>query len=266
MPWIESHDDIWEHHKLDKLQQELMGGLPDCLDADEQRVLLVGHLHALWHFTLRNAWRDANLEPWGDVGIERAAKWRRAPGTFVRALREAGLLNGFIPHGWLERAGDLVKKRLDRESARREKLASVSASPARGTDGGRTAPERGATVTNPTVTDRTDRKAAAAQRDSTFNAFWTSYPRRDGKQAAERAWGKLSPDAELKAKILAAVKRASSSPEWRKDGGKFIPYPATYLNGRRWEDQGIVLPVTTARTDDWTAAHLATREAAQGAA
>jgi hypothetical protein len=25
--------------------------------------------------------------------------------------------------------------------------------------------------------------------------------------------------------------------DWRKDGGKFIPYPATYLRQERWDDE-----------------------------
>jgi hypothetical protein len=27
-----------------------------------------------------------------------------------------------------------------------------------------------------------------------------------------------------------------TDPRWLEDNGRFIPYPATWLNGRRWED------------------------------
>ena len=32
------------------------------------------------------------------------------------------------------------------------------------------------------------------------------------------------------------VKRSKST-DWTKDNGQFIPYPTTYLNQRRWEDE-----------------------------
>lgn len=102
MPWIESHDDIWDHWKTLKLC-DLLG---------RKDYAVVGHLTSLWHFVLRNAWRDANLEKWGDQGIERAARWDGEPGVFVKALREAGYLDGSVAHDWLERAGKLVNDRL----------------------------------------------------------------------------------------------------------------------------------------------------------
>ncbi len=123
MAWLESHDDIWEHFKMERLHALIASELPQGLDPEEQRTLLVGHLHALWHFTLRSAWsKNADLAPWGDAGIERAAKWRRKPGALVAALRDAGFLDGSTPHGWMERAGSLVKKRLGREDERRRGL------------------------------------------------------------------------------------------------------------------------------------------------
>jgi hypothetical protein len=38
--------------------------------------------------------------------------------------------------------------------------------------------------------------------------------------------------------ILADVEAKKRTQDWKKDGGKYIPYPATYLNGKRWEDEG----------------------------
>ena len=54
---------------------------------------------------------------------------------------------------------------------------------------------------------------------------------------AIKAWKKLAPSADLVARIVSSVQRSCDSPDWRKDGGEYIPYPATYLNGRRWEDE-----------------------------
>lgn len=75
-----------------------------------------------------------------------------------------------------------------------------------------------------------------------FAEFWSAYPRKTAKQAALKAWGKLAPSAELVAAILAAVARQKRTDAWLKDDGRFIPHPASWLNGRRWEDEVIGPP------------------------
>lgn len=37
--------------------------------------------------------------------------------------------------------------------------------------------------------------------------------------------------------LLKAVYAARASKGWRKEDGEFIPHPATWLRGERWEDQ-----------------------------
>lgn len=70
-----------------------------------------------------------------------------------------------------------------------------------------------------------------------FDEFWAAYPRKVGKQAAWKAWSKLKPSAELTKAILAAVEYQRNCPQWQKDGGQYIPNPATWLNQGRWEDR-----------------------------
>lgn len=69
-----------------------------------------------------------------------------------------------------------------------------------------------------------------------FDAFWQAYPKKVAKEAARKAFGKRKPGAALLAEMLAAIAVQSGSEQWRKDGGQFIPYPATWLNEARWED------------------------------
>lgn len=69
-----------------------------------------------------------------------------------------------------------------------------------------------------------------------FDEFWKAYPKKVAKTQALKAWSKLKPNEELLNVILSALKREKQSFQWRKDNGQFIPYPATWLNGRRWED------------------------------
>ena len=70
-----------------------------------------------------------------------------------------------------------------------------------------------------------------------FNKFWTAYPKHIAKQSAVKAFEKLKPDEKLLEAMLKAIARQRESKQWEKDGGAFIPYPATWLNQRRWEDE-----------------------------
>jgi hypothetical protein len=70
-----------------------------------------------------------------------------------------------------------------------------------------------------------------------FSAFWELYPRKEAKADAIHAWIEQNPDADLQARILAAVAAQKSNGQWSKENGQFIPYPAKWLNARRWEDE-----------------------------
>lgn len=75
----------------------------------------------------------------------------------------------------------------------------------------------------------------AGKVDEEFEMFWKAYPRKVGKLAAGKAWEKANgrPGVEV---VLAAVEKQKGSEQWRKDGGQFIPHPATWLNQGRWSD------------------------------
>ena len=89
--------------------------------------------------------------------------------------------------------------------------------------------------TPPTSPRRGSGRKKSADMDG-FALFWQEYPRKDAKAAALKAWQKLSPSPDLVERILAHVRDHKRSPDWLKDGGQFVPHPATFLNGRRWED------------------------------
>jgi hypothetical protein len=78
-----------------------------------------------------------------------------------------------------------------------------------------------------------------------FAEFWRRYPRKVAKAAALKAWRKLN-GVDLKT-VLAALDVMKQSAEWQKDEGQFIPHPATWLNGRRWEDE-LTVPAPSNRT------------------
>lgn len=82
---------------------------------------------------------------------------------------------------------------------------------------------------------RREPKKAPDWEPERFAAFWAYYPRGESKQAAIAAWDKLRPSSELIDDIARALKRQMASEEWQRGVG--IPYAATYLNQRRWEDE-----------------------------
>jgi hypothetical protein len=76
--------------------------------------------------------------------------------------------------------------------------------------------------------------------DNGFNEFWVAYPRKDGKADAIKAWSQAKVDDLTRTRILTDLRSRTRSAEWTKSGGQFVPMPATYLRGRRWEDEGTV--------------------------
>ena len=70
-----------------------------------------------------------------------------------------------------------------------------------------------------------------------FALFWEAYPRKQGQGAAEDVWKKLRPSAELTRRILDALEQAKRCPQWQREGGRYIPYPANWLERRQWTDE-----------------------------
>lgn len=64
-----------------------------------------------------------------------------------------------------------------------------------------------------------------------FDQWWAIYPLKRAKGAARRAWPAAVKKSSV-AELLEAVKRT----KWPAES-KFIPHPATWLNGERWQDE-----------------------------
>jgi uncharacterized protein YdaU (DUF1376 family) len=80
-----------------------------------------------------------------------------------------------------------------------------------------------------------------------FTRFWQAYPRKQGKGLCERWWATHRPDDVLLGVMLAKIEAATQSLQWQRDGGQFIPMPATWLNQKRWEDELTAPPTKTER-------------------
>jgi hypothetical protein len=70
--------------------------------------------------------------------------------------------------------------------------------------------------------------------DRAFDEFWDRWPKKVAKLDAQKAWAKIKPGPmEVRAILERADLLARITPP---DRIRFIPNPATFLNGRRWED------------------------------
>jgi len=82
------------------------------------------------------------------------------------------------------------------------------------------------------------------QYDSVFLSFYEFYPKKVGKDEAHKAWKKLGLNNGEGEELTTALKRQITYHNHLKDNQKrdpktFVPewpYPATWINGRRWED------------------------------
>lgn len=82
-----------------------------------------------------------------------------------------------------------------------------------------------------------ERERARQETQERFDRFWRAYPRHTAKQNALKAFSKINPDEDMLAQMLAALERQKQSDQWTRDGGAFVPHPATWLNQERWTDE-----------------------------
>ena len=87
---------------------------------------------------------------------------------------------------------------------------------------------------------RDDNKVASlACTKGDFEYFWEAYPKKVSKGHARKTWDRLKKSKSLPPveKILESIAKQKVSEAWTKDGGQYIPNPATWLNGERWLDE-----------------------------
>ena len=73
-----------------------------------------------------------------------------------------------------------------------------------------------------------------------FETFYAAYPLRQGKKKAFDAWQKIDTQNGTLATILHAIEKQKAHKARLKERKEFCPewpLPATWLNGRRWEDE-----------------------------
>jgi hypothetical protein len=68
-----------------------------------------------------------------------------------------------------------------------------------------------------------------------FNIFWEKYPKKRDKAKAQKSFLRLKPSDELLSQMLNAIEQQKRTKQWQDK--EFIPYPSTWLNGERWNDE-----------------------------
>lgn len=83
------------------------------------------------------------------------------------------------------------------------------------------------------VGEGNSRSRSATEDDPDFTAFWDAYPRKTAKGQARTAWRTALHRAPAAAIVAAAAAFAVTV---RGRDSRYIPHPATWLNGERWAD------------------------------
>lgn len=93
-------------------------------------------------------------------------------------------------------------------------------------------------VTNVTLEKSREEKSRIYSKG--FEDFWNDYPKKKEKLAGSKAWEKLTnSEKENATKALPIHKQQE---DWKKENGQYIQNAATWLNGKRWEDELTEIP------------------------
>lgn len=278
MAWIESHQEVWQHPKTRKLARLLGVSVPTA----------VGHLHGLWYWALSYA-QDGMIGRYDADEIADAVLWPGDPQQFVEALISSGYADetedGPALHDWYDYAGRLMEQietrkeqnRTRKQRQRERQKEAVGDGHADVTQASRvtvTQMSQCHASTVPNTTNQTEQtgttppKAPEGQmdgaakgekadlQDERFAQFWSRYPKKVGKAAALKAWKRAHPDAALFAQIMDKIEQAQSCEQWRRENGRFVPNPATWIGQGRWDDElepaGIQSGSTRAEAPDLT--------------
>ena len=70
-----------------------------------------------------------------------------------------------------------------------------------------------------------------------FEEFWKNYPKKVAKADARKAWQQTKTVRPELSKLIMAIQLHCRTEQWMRNSGTYIPYPATWLRGERWDDE-----------------------------
>lgn len=222
MAWIESHQQLKDHPKVIDLMCSMGWGLNET----------IGALHRFWWWCVDYA-EDGDLRKHNDARIALAVGLNVDAGKhFVDSMVQSCWIDRepyFRVHDWWDYVGLFLQIKYKHNPIKwnriRKKYKNGSNNRSKNS------------IPNLTKPNLTKPNTPPISPSGGFEEFWVSYPKKIAKQNALKAWFKLSPDVVLAGNILAALERHKTNPSWLKDNGQWIPLPASWINGRRWEDE-----------------------------
>lgn len=222
--WIKMRADLFTHPKVVRISS--------ALNADTLRT--VGGLMSVWCLFDAHS-EDGHLEGYGPDVLDAHLRW---PGFSAAMIAvgwlcmdgQSGLfLPDFDTHNGISakrRAQEADRKRSERSSKNRpQPVRSASASDA---DKKRTREEkRREDIDTP----------QPPEGGGLFDEFWQAYPRKVGKDAARKAFDRRKVSRVVLEQMISAIESQRNSAQWLRDGGQYIPHPATWVNEGRWQDE-----------------------------
>lgn len=212
------------------------------------------YLIDLW-LTVAEDRPDGVLEGWDEIDIALASGCEGNAAAYADALIECGFLDvdhlTYKIHDWSEHQGWASKAKIRSEAAKKaaeyrwERRYNYLKKCGRKAPAKRVHQIRNAPSPNPTPSPNpSPNPNPPIKRDISFDRFWSCYPKKVGKAAAQKAWGRLNgkrPDIEV---VITKLEELKASDQWTEQNGRFIPNPATWLNRGGWDDEVCVETTT----------------------
>lgn len=263
IPWIQIYSNLVNHPKTSRLADALKLTSKDT----SPDVVAAGMLVSLWTWAIQNAY-NGNLSACSDRTIADAARYRRKPETFVKALTDAGWLDPDRRlHDWeeytvlliarMDRQKEKTRQRVQRYRNKNEtppapECNAPAPPPCNAPCNVTVTPGNAPTIPNQTIPNSINsahntapviappQNARVPFDGQSFSAFWDAYPTKNGKkhgrEAVWEAWRKLSPTPEQASRIISNLKAWKVSGEWTEDGDRYIPAAANFLaNPAYWD-------------------------------
>jgi hypothetical protein len=208
----------------------------------------------LWEWCMVYA-QDGDISHYTPHEIAQAVGYDGDADDLITAMHESGYLDDGVIHNWLERgrAGYVFSERGKAATRQQRKRDRDSMSR------GRNATSRAVTschgASQKITKKRREEKSKEEKRQTLlrkpdgsrvrknggypddFERFWLAYPKKRNKGDALKAWKKLKPSVAMVDLLVEAVDEQKSWPEWCKERGQFIPYPASWLRAGGWDDE-----------------------------
>ena len=214
MAWIKSYQELERHPKTMMLMNEMGWSLD----------VTIAKLHRLWWWCGDYAF-DGVLDKHGAGTIALAVGLPQEDGVkFCDALVKSGFVEQepcLRLHDWYMHFGEFLRSKFSKNPDVWKRVETSY---------------RPVTALQPSSDqppDKKERKIDKIASGAAFDAFWKAYPRKVGKGKALESWIKKSPPLD---KCLRTLSLLVQTDQWRREEGRFIPHPATWLNQGRWDD------------------------------